>query len=204
MRGEPCVTALVARAAGGDQRAWNELVDRYIPLVWSTCTRYRLNRHDTEDVGQNVWLLLVEQLGSLREPAALPGWLATTTARECLRVLRTARRNEHLELTQDDQLPSGPDTMIEQEILDAERNAALHTAFAELPLRGRQLLSMLTSDPPHSYQQISAALQIPIGSIGPQRARCLAQLRRSRSLAALQAADTEDTHASNAGGEPHA
>jgi DNA-directed RNA polymerase specialized sigma24 family protein len=86
------VATLVARAASGDQAAWNEIVERYAPLVWSICTRYRLSSHDIEDVGQSVWLLLVEQLGNLREPAALPGWLATTTQRECLRVLRAARR----------------------------------------------------------------------------------------------------------------
>ena len=90
MRDDPHVVALVTRAAGGDQDAWHELVDRYAPLVYTICTRYRLSNHDIEDVGQNVWLLLVEQLGKLREPAALPGWLATTTARECLRVVTAA------------------------------------------------------------------------------------------------------------------
>jgi len=92
MRDDPSVVALVARAAGSDQDAWNELVERYAPLVWTICTRYRLSSHDIEDVGQNVWLLLVEQLGKLREPAALPGWLATTTSRECLRVVTAAQR----------------------------------------------------------------------------------------------------------------
>src|SRR5205807_1405128 len=78
MRDDPHVVALVTRASGGDQDAWYELVDRYAPLVYTICTRYRLSNHDIEDVGQNVWLLLVEQLGKLREPAALPGWLAAT------------------------------------------------------------------------------------------------------------------------------
>ena len=87
MRDDPRVVALVTRASGGDQDAWHELVERYASLVYTICTRYRLSNHDIEDVGQSVWLLLVEQLGKLREPAALPGWLATTTARECLRVL---------------------------------------------------------------------------------------------------------------------
>ena len=73
MRDDPQVVALVTRASGGDQDAWYELVDRYAPLVYTICTRYRLSNHDIEDVGQNVWLLLVEQLGKLREPAALPG-----------------------------------------------------------------------------------------------------------------------------------
>jgi DNA-directed RNA polymerase specialized sigma24 family protein len=81
MRDDPSVIALVTRAAGDDQQAWDELIERYAPLVWAICSRYRLSNHDIEDVGQSVWLLLVEQLGRLREPAALPGWLATTTKR---------------------------------------------------------------------------------------------------------------------------
>lgn len=196
------VAVLVRRAADGDQRAWNELVDRYAPLVWSLCARHRLSAQDTDDVGQNVWLLLVEQLGKLREPAALPGWLATTTQRECFRALKAARKASHAELARDEDLPPDPRaTPIEQEIIVAERNAALRAALAELPSRSRQLLLMLTSDPPHSYQQISTTLQIPIGSIGPQRARCLAQLRRSRALAALH---DGATGASSTGGQSHA
>ena len=69
--------------------------------------------------------------------------------------------------------------MIEQEILAAELSAAMCAAFAELPARCRQLLSMLISDPPISYAEISTRLPIPVGSIGPQRARCLDRLRRS-------------------------
>ena len=95
MRDDPSVIALVARVGDGDQEAWNELVERYAPLVWSICVRYRLSRQDIDDVGQSVWLLLVEQIGKLREPAALPGWLATTTRRECLRILRAGRRYDH-------------------------------------------------------------------------------------------------------------
>src|SRR5580704_10879933 len=77
------VPALVTRAAAGDQDAWDHIVERYAPLVYATCVRYRLSQHDIEDVGQRVWLLLVEQIGTVREPAALPRWLAITTAREC-------------------------------------------------------------------------------------------------------------------------
>jgi len=185
MRDDPHVVALVTRASGGDQEAWYELVDRYAPLVYTICTRYRLSNHDIEDVGQNVWLLLVEQLGKLREPAALPGWLATTTARECLRVVTAASKTERLGTGLDDSVVFVDDATIDGEILVAERNAALRAAFAELPPRCRQLLSMLISDPPHSYADIHAELGLPVGSIGPQRARCLDRLRRSDALAAF-------------------
>ena len=183
MRDDPAVVALVARAADGDQEAWNELVDRYAPMVWSICTRYQLSRPDIEDVGQTVWLRLVEQLGNLREPAALPGWLATTTQRECLRVMRAHGKQDQRGWLPDEIAPPAGSEMVEQEVLAAERNAAVRSAFAMLPLRCRQLLSMLISEPPHSYQEISRVLEIPIGSIGPQRARCLQRLRRSDSLA---------------------
>ena len=191
MRDDPSVIALVTRAANSDQDAWNEIIERYAPLVWSICTRYRLQNQDIEDVGQTVWLLLVEQLGKLREPAALPGWLATTTQRECLRALNAARKTEDAGRL-DDALSVVDAATIEQEILAAERNAALRTALGELPLRCQQLLAMLISDPPRSYAEISATLRIPIGSIGPQRARCLERLRRSSALARLGAGEIEN------------
>ena len=186
MRDDPHVVALVTRASGGDQDAWYELVDRYAPLVYTICTRYRLSNHDIEDVGQNVWLLLVEQLSKLREPAALPGWLATTTARECLRVVTAASKAERLGTGLDDSVIFVDDAVIDGEILVAERNAALRAAFAELPPRCQRLLAMLISDPPHSYAEIHRELGIPVGSIGPQRARCLERMRRSSALAALE------------------
>ncbi len=182
MRNDPYVVALVTRAAGSDQGAWNELVERYAPLVWAICNRYQLSNHDIEDVGQSVWLLLVEQLGKLREPAALPGWLATTTKRECLRVVITAQRQG---TRLDDSQEFADDVMIDEEILRAERDAGLRAALAELPPGCRQLLSMMISDPPHSYAEISATLEIPMGSIGPRRARCLDRLRHSDALIAL-------------------
>jgi len=185
MRDDPHVVALVTRASQGDQDAWYEIVDRYASLVYTICTRYRLSNHDIEDVGQSVWLLLVEQLGKLREPAALPGWLATTTARECLRVVTAASKTERLSTTLDDSVLFVDDTVIDEEILVAERNAALRVALAELPPRCQRLLSMLVSDPPHSYAEIHGELGIAVGSIGPQRARCLERLRRSDALAAL-------------------
>jgi RNA polymerase sigma factor (sigma-70 family) len=186
MRDDPSVIALVARVSDGDQGAWNELIERYSPLVWSICLRYRLNRDDADDVGQSVWLLLIEQIGSLREPAALPGWLATTITRECLRILRATRRHDHAGLPPEDQMRPDPDAaMIEQEVIAAERNTALRAAFAELPRGCHELLSMLISDPPFAYADVSAALGMAVGSIGPMRARCLDRLRRSPHLAAV-------------------
>jgi RNA polymerase sigma factor (sigma-70 family) len=186
MNDDSSVGALVARVGDGDQEAWNEIIERYAPLVWSICLRYQLSRPDIDDVGQSVWLLLVESIGTLRDPAALPGWLATTTKRECLRNLRATRRHDHADLPPEEQMPLNLDAAtIEQEVILAERNAALRAAFAELAPNCHELLSMLITDPPFSYADVSTRLGIPVGSIGPTRARCLARLRQSPHLTAI-------------------
>jgi RNA polymerase sigma factor (sigma-70 family) len=210
MRDDPTVIALVTRASSGDQGAWNELVERYAPLVWSICSSYRLPRTEIDDVAQSVWVLLVEKLSQIREPAALPGWLATTTHRECLRALRAARSRARPD-QEPDLLASlrAPAALVEEQLIVAERDAALRAAFAGLPLGCQRLLALLVGDPPASYAQISAALGMPIGSIGPRRARCLERLRRSPHVAALVDARTsltgdEDSAHPRAGGKRHA
>jgi RNA polymerase sigma factor (sigma-70 family) len=186
MRNDPTVTDLVTRARNGDQGAWDALVERYVPLVHSICRRYRLGLDDAKDVSQNVWLRLVEQLGNLRDPAALPGWLATTTKRECARTLRAARGPHAATCVPDaENIPDCQSGTAEQELLIAERHAALREAFTELPPRWQQLLALLIEDPPVPYAQISATLGIPVGSIGPARRRCLDKLRRYPAIAAL-------------------
>ena len=205
MLDDPSVVALVARATGSDQAAWDELVDRYAPLVWSICVRYQLSSQDIEDVGQNVWLRLVEQLGNLREPAALPGWLATTTRRECLRVVKASRRYEMPGAELEDKPPLHTDAaMIEQEIIMAEQNALLRAALADLPPRCRLLLSMLISDPPRSYAEISAILGIRVGSVGPERGRCLERLRRSGFFVELSGDEIPAVRSGVPGSEPRA
>src|SRR3954453_8337807 len=86
------MSELVAAAAAGDESAWHRIVDTYLPLVRHITRRYRLSDREAEDVSQTTWLRLVEKIDSIREPRALPGWIATTTRNESLRVLR-ARRN---------------------------------------------------------------------------------------------------------------
>ena len=90
-RDDPAVADLVTRARNGDNQAWDTLVGRYSPLIWRICRRHRLDDADAADVGQNVWLHLVDQLDKVRDPAALPGWLVTATRRECLRILGATR-----------------------------------------------------------------------------------------------------------------
>ena len=186
MRDDPSVIALVARVGDGDQEAWNELVERYAPLVWSICVRYRLSRQDIDDVGQSVWLRLVDQLDRVRDPAALPGWLATTARRECLRVL-CATQGPHASVFARDveTLADERIGLADQNLLAAERHAALREAFGQLPPNGQQLMALLIADPPLPYADISAQLGIPVGSIGPNRSRYLDKMRRHPAIAAL-------------------
>lgn len=193
MRDEPPVPGrLVMRARNGDQQAWDTLVERYAPLVWSICRQYRLGGADAEDVSQSVWLHLVDQLGNLRDPAAVAGWLATATRRECLRCLREASRLRVGGRVLDaENIPDNQTRTGEQELLIAERHAAVREAFTQLPPSCQQLITLLIEDPPASYAQISAKLDIPVGSIGPTRGRCLDKLRRHPAIAALINAHAE-------------
>jgi len=180
------VTGLVTRARNGDQEAWDALVERYAPLIWSICRRYRLSGVDASDVGQSVWLHLLAHLGKIREPAALPGWLATTTRRECGRVLRTARGpNCATQVPDTGNIPDDQAWTAEQVLLAAERHAALREAFMQLSERDQQLIALLIQDPSVPYVEISVRMNIPIGSIGPHRHRCLEKLRRHPAMAAL-------------------
>jgi RNA polymerase sigma factor (sigma-70 family) len=183
---DPSDTDLVTRAATGDQRAWDALVDRYAPLLWSICRQHSLSDADARTVGQAVWLQLMSQLGNLRKPAALAGWLATTARRECGKVRHAAREPHAGEAAPDAETISDKQTgMAEQQLRAAERDAALYEAFTRLPPCCQQLITMLTEDPPVPYAQISATLGIPVGRIGPGRRRCLSKLRRDPALAAL-------------------
>ena len=188
---DPVVTGLVTRARNGEQQAWDALVERYAPLIWSICRRHRVDAADAQDVAQNVWLKLLDQLDKIRDPAALPGWLATTTRRECGRILRTARRPcgpGHALAAET--IPDDHAQAAEQDLLAAERYAALREAFGQLPPGCQQLLALLIHDPPLPYAEISARLGIPVGSIGPSRRRCLDKLRRHPAITALINAGT--------------
>ena len=194
-RDYPPVTDLVTRARHGDKQAWDAIVERYAPLIWSICRQYRLDDADAQDVGQMVWLHLVDHLDDLRDPAALPGWLATTTRRQCFRLRQASSRFTQVTgpLVDADNMADTGAVEAEHELLLAERHAALREAMADLPPGYRELMALLTAEPPVSYAEISAKLGIPIGSIGPSRSRCLARLRRHPAIAALIDADARPT-----------
>jgi RNA polymerase sigma factor (sigma-70 family) len=190
MGDDPSVPRLAMPARNGDKQAWDAIVERYAPLVWAICRRHRLSHADADDVGQIVWLRLVDQLAAIREPAALAGWLATTTQRECRRVLRQGRTpSAPWQVLDAGNTPGNQTGMAEHALLMAERHVVLREAFTHLPPSSQQLLALLIQDPPMPYAQISARLGIPAGSIGPSRGRCLDELRRHPAIAALINAD---------------
>jgi RNA polymerase sigma factor (sigma-70 family) len=176
------IPVLVTAAVQGDPVAWQDLVERYTPLVLSIVRRYRLQGSDADDVVQVVWLRLVEKLRDLREPRALPAYVATTTRRECLHVLDARRQVSPVDLD-DRAAPTGTgDAALDSRLLEAERHEALLAALAELPDRQRRLLLLLLEDPPLPYEEISRRLGMPVGSIGPTRARALARIRAHRAV----------------------
>ena len=187
---DPSVTDLVTRASNGERQAWDALVERYAPLVWSICRRHGLGDADASDVGQSVWLQLADQLDHFRAPAALPGWLADVAVRECRRARCAVRSAPGAGPVPDDE--SLPDTLAgvaERELAIAERHAALRDAFARLPPCDQQLIVLLIEEPAMSYAQIGAKLGISVEHIGPTRDRCLGMMRRHPAVAALIGAE---------------
>ena len=186
IRGDLSVSDLVTLARKGEQQAWDALVERYAPLVWSICFRHRLDGADANEVSRRVFSDLADELDNICDPAAIPGWLVTTTRRECRRALHEPPklRAARPELDVEDILGQrdGPDG---EELLKAERHAALRQAFADLPSACQQLIGLLIADPPVSHAEISAKLGIPVGEIQAARAHCLDMLRSHPAIVAL-------------------
>jgi RNA polymerase sigma factor (sigma-70 family) len=171
---------LVNAAGGGDQRAWDALVREFSAMIWAVARAHRLHDANAADVAQATWLRLLEHLGRLNDPTRVGAWLATTARRECLRVIRESDRSvpyggEAPELPSSDSPPG-------EALLISERDDALWRAFARLRLSDQALLRLLMADPRPPYEEIAAALDIPIGSIGPTRQRALTRLRRELNM----------------------
>jgi RNA polymerase sigma factor (sigma-70 family) len=168
--------ALVQAAAQGDRSAWDRLVDGYAGLVWATARNYRLSAGDTQDVTQTTWLRLVENVDRLSDPGRVGAWLATTARRECLRVLRQSRRTVLVD-EWDDVVDVDPAVPPDAGLVRLEESDAVHASLEQLAPAAQALVRLLMLDPPPSYAEVSAALGIPVGSIGPTRQRCLRKLR---------------------------
>jgi RNA polymerase sigma factor (sigma-70 family) len=174
--------ALLAACLRGEQSAWNALVDRYSALIYSIPLKHRLSEQDAADVFQSVCVTLLEKMGSIRDPRALPAWIMTTTTRQCWALIREHNREltraggqKAVELE-----PPDPDPLPDEEVLALERQHLVRAALAQLPPNCRLLLETLFSDTGHgtSYQELAEIMGVPLNSLGPTRARCLARLKR--------------------------
>jgi RNA polymerase sigma factor (sigma-70 family) len=171
----------VIAAADGDDAAWASLCHQFTQRLRALARRYRLGPHDVDDAVQSTWEMLVQHIGRLRQPAALGAWLDTTAKRESLRILAGV---EHEPLSDEELLPEERSWEgLDHRLIAAAREPALAHALQQLAGRDRALLAMLFADAEPSYAEISAALDVPIGSIGPTRGRLLARLQRDRKLA---------------------
>ena len=180
------VAGVAKSAARGDERAWCELVARFDPMLRRIVRGYRLVDADLEDVVQTTWIRAFRSLDRLNEPAAIGGWLAITARREALRALQRGVREFPVEQPRwPDETDGGtPETML----LERERRAALREAVERLPGRQHLLLATMLNRPCASYDEISTALEMPVGSIGPTRERALGRLRGDRTLTDVVAA----------------
>ena len=165
---------LVPAAAGGDPAAWNGLVDGFSGLVWSVIRGHGLYGAEASDVSQTVWLRLVEHIGRLRDPERTAAWLATTARHECYRVLRKAGRS--VVMADPPEAPT-EDGALDRAVLAAAEADVLLAALEQVRPRCQALLRLMLTDPPLSYDEIAEVLDMPKGSIGPTRMRCLDNLR---------------------------
>jgi RNA polymerase sigma factor (sigma-70 family) len=180
---------LVQRCMRGDANAWRQLVDRYARLVHSVPARYGLSAAEVEDVGQEVFFALAQNLHTIEDPDRLPAWLVTTARRLCWRIVQRRRREQPFDEEPDsgDEYTSRPELIsplpTPEEALDGwNRHVALHTAIARLNPTCRKLIELLFLDPRElSYDEISEQLAMRKGSIGPTRNRCLEHLRSQLS-----------------------
>ena len=169
------VADLLAGIGENDPRAWTEIVRRYQPLLVSRARRYHLQESDLLDAVQTTWLRLAEHWRSIDSPERLAGWLSTTICREAMRLIRNGRRMVCVEAVGDGivDMYAGP----EQRVVDAETVTIVRELIDGLPARRRDLLDALFGPDPQPYAELSRRIGIPIGSIGPTRARALRQLR---------------------------
>jgi RNA polymerase sigma factor (sigma-70 family) len=166
--------ALLARVAEGDQSAWRRLIDEYDGLVRSIAASFRLQAADVHDVAQTTWLRLLQNHRTIRDPERLAGWLSVTATRGSLAVLRRASRLRPFPAV--DEVPD-PTVDPEGDVIDRDESRDLWAAVAELSPRQQCLLIALFRQELDSYNDVAATCAMPIGSIGPTRARALSRLR---------------------------
>jgi RNA polymerase sigma factor (sigma-70 family) len=187
MEDEP-LPELVCAATRGSQDAWGELLDKFSPWVVRVARGCGLSHWDAADVSQATWLKLFENLHRIRDAQAVGAWLAITARRESLRMLHRRRHEvvtaEHENLRHADAICEGPWSP-EHAALASERSRTVRQALQHFSPQLQRFLGMLMLEPPPTYKEIAEATGMPVGSIGPTRARCLRRLRVIPDVARL-------------------
>ncbi|MGH3452868.1 MAG: RNA polymerase sigma factor [Nocardioidaceae bacterium] len=160
----------------GESSALDDLVRTLTPVLWQVVRAYGLDRHQAEDVVQTTWLTLVRKSSSIEDPQAVSSWLTTTARREAWRVSRTTGKLlpvEDEELAREAEISPGADS----DVVAADERDRLWSSVGELSPRCQRLLRIIAFDDRPDYAGIARDLDMPIGSIGPTRGRCLAKLK---------------------------
>jgi RNA polymerase sigma factor (sigma-70 family) len=191
----PSDAELLWAARTGDENAWEQIIARYQALINAIARRHRLEPSDAHDVSQYVWMQLVDHIDKLREPGALRGWISVTTTHRCYEILRAYKRSvtvDPLAMGRFDfvaatakQIENQSHREIDDDLLRAEQRRAIRQGLAELTETQQRLLLLLVADPPIPYGEISRRMNLPIGSIGPTRARLLRKLEKTVAVQVL-------------------
>ncbi|MEV8598200.1 sigma-70 family RNA polymerase sigma factor [Streptomyces sp. NPDC052012] len=174
----PTLNELVDDCIAGNQDSWNRIVERYTPLIWAIARGHRLSAADSEDVSQTTWMRVIQHLGKLRDPEKLAQWIAVSARRESLKLIEKSGRSVPVGDSPIFDRSEPSENHPEERALAKERDDEVLLAYCALSPKCQALLGLLVTDPPMSYDEISATLGVPRGSIGPNRSRCLAHLRK--------------------------
>lgn len=172
----PTLNELVDDCMAGNQDSWNRIVERYTPLIWAIARGHRLSAADSEDVSQTTWMRVIQHLGKLRDPEKLAQWIAVSARRESLKIIEKSGRSVPVGDSPVFDRSEPSENHPEERALAKERDNEVLLAYCALSPKCQALLGLLVTDPPMSYDEISATLGMPRGSLGPIRARCLAHL----------------------------
>lgn len=167
---------LLVRAREGDEGAWDSLVERMDPIIWSVVRSFRIDHATAKDVAQTVWMKVIENVDRIDDPDRLPGWISTTARREAMAVVRKGQKTVPTDFRYD--LEDVGQT-VEETVIDLEDYDTVREAFTTLRQSDQELLRLLVLDPPLSYQEISELTGLPVGSLGPTRARALRRLEQA-------------------------
>jgi RNA polymerase sigma factor (sigma-70 family) len=168
---------LVGLAAAGDRGAWERIVSRYVSLVYAIALQHGIDECSAADVVQTTWLRLFQHIDEIRDPSRIGAWLATTARRESLRIV--VAQNRYV-LEDKPEVFDRPDPLSpanDERLLAEERGRRLQQAVDALPPSWQSLVRLLMRDPPVSYKEIAEELEMPVGSIGPTRRRCISRIR---------------------------